>query len=332
MAITDKLNETYNSTKPVVTTLSAQKAQGATSLTIQDATGWPTDTAIHFILFKLKPDGVTKDEATQTEWKGTLSGTTISNLTLTAGTDILYPTGSKIAVAPTAKWAQELIEAVQSVIGQTGGLAANTVGTSQIQNNAVTSAKIDSTVTSAISPTGSIVQYGGSSAPTGWLLCDGSAVNRTTYAALFAVVGTTYGSGDGSTTFNVPNFKGRVAVGRDSGQTEFDVLGETGGAKTHTLSTAEMPSHTHSVDPPATATDSQGHHTHQVEAQWGSSGGSWGLTEASGKSSNGQLDTYGAGAHTHTVNIGAFASASAGSGSAHNNLQPYITVNYIIKS
>lgn len=151
MAITDKLNETYNGVKPVVTTLSAQKVQGAGSCTIQDATGWPTDTAVHFIMFKLKADGVTKDESTQTEWKGTLSGTTISNLTLTAGTDILYPaTTTKVAVAPTAKWAQELIEAVQGVITQAGALAANAVGTTQIQSGAVTSAKIDSSVTSSI--------------------------------------------------------------------------------------------------------------------------------------------------------------------------------------
>lgn len=82
--------------------------------------------------------------------------------------------------------------------------------------------------------TGVITPYAGSSAPTGWLLCDGSAVSRATYAALFSVVGTAYGAGDGSTTFNVPNLEGRFVVGMDSGDTDFDSLGETGGAKTHT--------------------------------------------------------------------------------------------------
>jgi len=79
---------------------------------------------------------------------------------------------------------------------------------------------------------GEMLLWPGSAAPTGWLMCDGSAVSRATYAALFAVVGTTYGAGDGSTTFNVPNLKGRVAVGKDAAQAEFDVLGETGGTKT----------------------------------------------------------------------------------------------------
>lgn len=83
-------------------------------------------------------------------------------------------------------------------------------------------------------PSGSVQPFAGSAAPTGWLLCDGSAVSRTTYADLFAVIGTSYGSGDGSTTFNLPNLKGRVPVGRDASQVEFDTLGETGGAKTNT--------------------------------------------------------------------------------------------------
>lgn len=84
-------------------------------------------------------------------------------------------------------------------------------------------------------PTGVVFPFSGAagSVPAGFLLCDGSAVSRTTYADLYALIGTTYGSGDGSTTFNLPNGKGRVVVGLDSGQTEFDALGETGGAKTH---------------------------------------------------------------------------------------------------
>ena len=94
-------------------------------------------------------------------------------------------------------------------------------------------ADFDTRVSQA-APVGVINPYGGSTAPTGWLICDGSAVSRTTYAALFAILGTTYGAGNGSTTFNLPNFKGKVPFGRDSGQTEFDVLGETGGSKSHT--------------------------------------------------------------------------------------------------
>lgn len=83
-------------------------------------------------------------------------------------------------------------------------------------------------------PAGSILPWAGATAPVNWLLCDGSAVSRTTYASLFSVVGTTYGAGNGTSTFNLPDLRGRVPVGRDSTQTEFDVLGETGGSKTNT--------------------------------------------------------------------------------------------------
>ena len=87
-------------------------------------------------------------------------------------------------------------------------------------------------------PIGSIVPYGSSTAPTNWLVCDGSAVSRTTYSELFAVIRTSYGAGDGSTTFNLPNLKGRVAVGQDTSDTSFDTIGETGGSKTDDLSKA----------------------------------------------------------------------------------------------
>jgi microcystin-dependent protein len=80
---------------------------------------------------------------------------------------------------------------------------------------------------------GMIQPFAGSVLPTGWLLCDGAEVNRITYASLFAAIGTVYGAGNGSTTFNLPNLKGRVPFGKDPSQVEFDVLGETGGAKVH---------------------------------------------------------------------------------------------------
>lgn len=81
--------------------------------------------------------------------------------------------------------------------------------------------------------------------PEGCLICDGSAVSRTDYSELFAVIGTTYGEGDGSTTFNLPNKRGRVSVGLDTTQTEFNSLGKHIGEKTHTLTIDEIPSHRH---------------------------------------------------------------------------------------
>lgn len=94
---------------------------------------------------------------------------------------------------------------------------------------------------------GTIFSYGGTSAPPGSLVCDGSEVSRTTYSELFTAIGTTWGVGDGSTTFNLPNFERSVAVG--SGGTGTGTLGnsvgDTGGAETHTLTVAEMPDHVH---------------------------------------------------------------------------------------
>jgi len=146
---------------------------------------------------------------------------------------------------------------------------------------------------------GSVQMFAGSVAPSGYLICDGSAISRTTYSALYNVISTTYGVGDGSTTFNLPNLKGRMPVGFDLSQTEFDTLGETGGAKTHTLTVEQMPSHNHAV---------QGY----VRTDY----------DANDIFSNYQgLDT---GSNAYGTNY-------TGGGMAHNNLQPYLVMNYIIK-
>ena len=99
--------------------------------------------------------------------------------------------------------------------------------------------------------TGAVMDYAGATAPDGWLLCDGSPVSRATYADLFAAIGTTYGAGDGSTTFNLPDLRGRTTAGKDDmGGTSgnritaawADTLGGSGGAESHTLQMTELPS------------------------------------------------------------------------------------------
>lgn len=97
-------------------------------------------------------------------------------------------------------------------------------------------------------PIGSMIPYGSqNNIPSNWKICDGSAISRTDYAELFNVIGTSYGEGDGSTTFNLPNKKGRISVGLDSSQTEFNTIGKKGGEKTHQLNVEELPSHSHTV-------------------------------------------------------------------------------------
>lgn len=161
----------------------------------------------------------------------------------------------------------------------------------------------------AVVPPGTVNMFAGASAPNGWLLCDGSAVSRETYADLFAVIGTTYGSGDGSTTFNLPNLKGRVPVGLDSGQTEFDALGETGGEKEHTLTNNEVP-------PTRVVTGSS--------QQWRATSNGYDVASFDSSPPNFFLLVQN--------NAASGNLAVAGGGEAHNNLQPYIVMHYIIKA
>ena len=146
-------------------------------------------------------------------------------------------------------------------------------------------------------PVGVIYMWGTTTPPTNYLLCDGSAVSRTTYASLYAVIGTTFGTGDGSTTFNLPNFKARNPIGYNSSNTKFDTMGETGGEETHTLDISEIPAHTHSL-----------------------------ANEASNN-----VGSLTSNFRTVAASSGTTATGSAGGGGAHNVLDPYLTINFIIK-
>lgn len=158
-------------------------------------------------------------------------------------------------------------------------------------------------------PAGLVAPFAGAAAPNGWLLCDGLAVSRTTYAALFAVIGTAYGSGNGTTTFNLPDLRGRVAAGKDNmGGTaanrltaasasglDGSLLGAAGGNQQHQLTVAELASHRHYT------------------------GGD-------------QVDTYSGTTAVLYSGTGPYATAYAGNDQPHNNTQPTLVLNYIIKA
>lgn len=193
-------------------------------------------------------------------------------------------------------------------------------------------------------PAGVILDYAGAVEPAGWLFPYGQTISRATYAALFAAIGVTYGAGDGSTTFTLPDYRGRVAAGQDdmggvsanrltgaSGGVNGDTLGAAGGLETHTITDAQISAHTHTFADTA-ATSSAGNHSHVVSGAitLSTAGGVQGFTVsgANGALSNPATNTTGA--HTHTVTVGGTTS-SVGSDAAHNNVQPTIIVNKIIK-
>jgi microcystin-dependent protein len=156
---------------------------------------------------------------------------------------------------------------------------------------------------------GMVMMWSTSTAPTGWLICDGSAVSRTTYATLFGVIGTTFGIGNGSTTFNLPDMRGRVPIGVGTGTgggasgngtptggnaLTARTLADWAGEETHTLSTGEMPAHSHNYD---------------------------------------RADQAGGGSPANSTGgpTGSIASTdSQGGGSAHNNIQPMLALEFII--
>lgn len=161
----------------------------------------------------------------------------------------------------------------------------------------------------SIIPTGIILPFAGSEIPAGWLLCDGGEVSRDTYNSLFSLISNIYGDGDGVTTFNVPDLRGRMPMGLDNmggvsagivENQEADNLGGNSGTEMHQLSIEEMPNHNHDL------------------REYAGSGGTFGRGITSGN------DQYG-------YNLSTSKISSAGGDQPHNNMPPYLSLNYIIK-
>lgn len=200
-------------------------------------------------------------------------------------------------------------------------------------------------------PVGAVLAFAGAAAPTGFLLCDGSTASRSVYADLFDVIGTAFGAGDLTTTFNVPDLRARVPLGYKAADPDAGTLGGVGGEAAHTLLLAELPSHDHggaTGGQSATHNHDDAGHTHQL--------GGLGSTDFAGKYGasteclvdktiadgiDADLDADGvtftnldndyadigdaSGDHTHTI-------AAAGGGDPLALLPPFVTLNYIIKT
>jgi microcystin-dependent protein len=187
------------------------------------------------------------------------------------------------------------------------------VGTNQIYHQG----NLPAVIATVSEPVGTIKMFAGTGDPAGgnYLICDGRAISRTTFATLFTAIGTAYGAGDGTSTFNIPNFQERSPVGQTVTQSlipQYDAraLGNKIGEGQHTLAIAELPSHTHALTDP-------GHH-HNLLANINAPGGGGGLTS-------------GAGASPTSTDPTGITIANTGSGTPHNVVQPSLVVSFIIR-
>lgn len=208
---------------------------------------------------------------------------------------------------------------------------SSAIGSSEIAN--------DRTLCGGLDHVGTVQAWAGDGSvlPTGWLLCDGNAISRTSFPELFEIMGVIHGAGDNSTTFNLPDLRGRTVIGAGAG-TGLTVrsLGQKIGVETVALSAAEMPGHVHNMTHQHgnAVSDAQGQHTHALPSLVGVGAGtnSFGI----GMFTSGGDRYFGsdpAGNHAHNVQVPAYSgnTGSVGGGGSHQNMQPSIALNYIIR-
>jgi microcystin-dependent protein len=266
---------------------------------------------------------VLKNSSDVTQWTvDNVVGLLTDEAVATASIQDSAVTAAKLATGAVTA-AKLAYSAVNGQTNESGIVAADEILFGDSSAAALRKATLEA-VMAVIMPTGTVLPYAGSSAPTGFLLCYGQAVSRTTYATLFGILSTTYGVGDGSTTFNLPDLRGRAVAGKDDMGgaaasrltndangfgTSAAVLGAVGGSQSHTLTTAQLASHDHTM-----------------HAQGPTSGGY--LSNGSSEYSAGGGETFGRSASPDTD----MRTSVDGSGTAHNNVQPTIIFNYIIKT
>lgn len=298
--------------------------------------------------------------------------TSISNRYLPGsaqGSNITHPIGSKVICAPLAQHIEDVWAAVSALthaslsgLGNDDHTQYSLADGSRAFTGTVagvdpssgpdlaTKSYVDAQIAGGIA-TGTLAMFATDTPPSGWLICDGAAVSRAGYNDLFLVIGTDYGSGDGSTTFNLPDFRNVSPIGAGTQVSR----AATAGALTDTVPAHDhivpshnhtMPSHSHTVDPPATTSSSAGSHNHG-----GSTGGETagdGSGPSAGIAGSGHYHTLSSdGAHTHSTNIGSFSSGSTDPGDTNSSgslttdtesavtvdvLHPVLGINFIIKT
>lgn len=237
-------------------------------------------------------------EATAVDFIGHVDGSNLEIDTIAPGyTDAGSEVGDIVIIRPTTQWADEVADLLSVTLEDDGDLKPE----APINSPQLTLANV--------TPVGSVLDFAGTSAPTGWLLCYGQALDASAtpaYQDLFDVIGNTFG-GTNNTDFVVPDLRGRVIAGQDdmggssanrltgaSGGVNGDTFGAAGGAETHTLTTAQLASHQHT--------------------------GTYSTV----------VSQAGGGAAIAVINVGV-NTGSSGSDQAHNNVQPTIILNKIIK-
>jgi microcystin-dependent protein len=319
-------------------TLTANVSSVATQITLNNVTGLPS---VPYVLV-LNPDTANEEVIlVTTDQTGVTSPTVkVSRAIETGASAKTHTTGDTVKhmiVGTDLQIVHDHFSATTGVHGIAGALApiasptfTGTVvlpSTTSVGNVSSTELAYVDGVTSAIQtqlntlttsvstavPSGTLIMFAGAiagaSAPTGYLLCDGTAVSRTTYATLFGVISTTYGVGDNSTTFNLPDLRGRapIGVGTGTGLTA-RALAATVGTETHALTSAQMPRHNHGINP-------------AMIVGTGTTGTA--AYSPTGSSNQQSVTTYFAG--------GSGTTEVASNGDAHPNMQPSLAVNFIIK-
>lgn len=242
--------------------------------------------------------------------------------------------------APSVTFGSDLDSGIYRIGANNLGVAVNGAKVVDVATTGVTvTGDVNATVikqgTYRLVPAGVTVPYAGASAPDGWLFCYGQAVSRTTYADLFTAIGTTYGAGDASTTFNLPDLRGRVVAGQDdmggssanrlTGLTDGvngDTLAAAGGLESTTLTEAQLPTVTPAGSVSVSITGITLNSRGDIDS--GTGGKRAAVASVDNTSTNSTIFSSGSA-------TGSFSGTPFGSGSAHNNVQPTIILNYIIK-